>query len=98
MMSSFLSPDNYMQDPLKYVDPSGENGNEPQGNSSGNHGSPGGSLDGPNNKRSSVIIRTVTIDNNLHSICNFLIFNSDESSGNNTSYFSDLYNIQQLVI
>ena len=52
MMSSFLSPDNYMQDPtsqqgfnryaycmynpLKYVDPSGENGNEPQGNSSGN--------------------------------------------------------------
>ena len=23
MMSSFLSPDNYMQDPLKYVDPSG---------------------------------------------------------------------------
>ena len=26
-MSSFLSPDNYMQDPLKYIDPSGENGN-----------------------------------------------------------------------
>ncbi len=69
MMSAFLSPDNYMQDPtsqqgfnryaycmynpLKYVDPSGENGNEPQGNSSGNHGSPGGSLDGPNNKHTS---------------------------------------------
>ncbi len=54
MMSSFLSPDNYMQDhPLKYVDPSGGNGNEPQGNSSGNHGSPGGSLDGPNNKHTS---------------------------------------------
>ena len=52
-MSSFLSPDNYMQDPLKYVDPSGENGNEPQGNRSGNHGSPGGSLDGPNNKHTS---------------------------------------------
>ena len=30
----------------RMYDPSGENGNEPQGNSSGNHGSPGGGGDG----------------------------------------------------
>ncbi|MBO7529238.1 MAG: hypothetical protein J6T37_05120 [Bacteroidales bacterium] len=29
----------------RMYDPSGENGNEPQGNSSGNHGSPGGSVE-----------------------------------------------------
>lgn len=29
----------------RLYDPLGENGNEPQGNSSGNHGSPGGSVE-----------------------------------------------------
>ena len=154
LMSAFLSPDNYMQDPtspqgfnryaycmynpLKYVDPSGEHyfgwdpsleyrmeqearamvrsfwhqcydsaiashhvtmamanclyghGPETHHNGSGNHGSPGGGQDGPNNKRPLIIIRTVTTDNDLQPIYNFLIFNSDESSGNNTSYFSEL--------
>lgn len=105
MMSSFLSPDNYMQDPtsqqgfnryaycmynpLKYVDTSGENGNEPQGNRSGNHGSPGGGQDGPNNKRPLIIIRTVTTDNEF-SYYNIVLNNNDESYEYNTSCFSEL--------
>ncbi len=153
LLSSFLSPDNYMQNPtsqqgfnryaycmynpLKYVDPSGEqyygwdpslayrmeqeakaivrnawqqcydsgmashhltiamanclygHGEDTQGNGSGNHGSPGGG-DRPNNQRPLIFIRTVTTDNDLPPIYNFILFNSDESSGNNTSYFSEL--------
>ena len=61
LVGRMLSPDIVIQDeqnsqaynrysycfnnPLRYTDPNGENGNEPQGNSSGNHGNPGGSVE-----------------------------------------------------
>jgi RHS repeat-associated protein len=163
LLSSFLSPDNYMQDPtsqqgfnryaycmynpLKYVDPTGEQyfgwsggslyqieqearrvvrqiwrdvydnailshqltlimanaiySNGPLGggvhgsNGSGNHGSGGGGIgggggqDGPNKNRPLIIINDFITDNDSP-IYKFVIYNTNESSENNTSYFSEL--------
>jgi hypothetical protein len=64
-------------------------GLDTHGNGSGNHGSPGGGgQNGPNNKPL-IFIRSYITDNDSP-IYQFVIYNTDESSGNNTSYFSEL--------